>query len=437
MNFTQEDSILTEAIKIVDELLATKKGKHLREPEIVVIKGAWRDETYEQMAQQSIYKDKYLQHSVASDLWKLLSELLGNEVCKKNLRICLQELVKKRDRRLSVRLLGEPPLISRFFGREAELRELKAEIVQKRLVFVYGEPGIGKSALVARVVADISQEFDLLVWKSVAHSPSLEDLVANLHRMLNLEGQPSPSCLINQLRSHSCLLVLDGVEAILSNYSQRIEYIRFFLRLIDELDRIRLILTSRESFTEINILSKSCPIFTKKIEGLDIRAGIQIFRDKGLTVEQESTQIVELIKHYRGNPLELESVADKIYDLFGGDINAFWEFKTTFISEELEVALNEIFAQRDLKSLQREILIYLAEELSKKPNEPIKISDILKSFVQNFGAEKSTVIDALGDLVRRQIIEVIKNSSNSQACYILAPGVKKYILSDPLKLVRL
>ncbi len=440
-NTHQEDFILAEAIKLLNELVEFKKGRRLSEPEVAVIRGAWYGESYEEMARKSghkSYKQSYLHNTVAPKLWDLLSEILGNggKVLKQNLRASLERLVEEGTRKISVRLLGEAPLISCFHGRQAELADLKAQVLQKRLVYVFGEAGIGKSALVAKLLADLGQEFDLLVWKSVAHSPSSEELTASLHRMLNLDGQPSFSCLREQLRLRRILLVLDGVEAILSKYNQRVEYIKFFLSLMSEMDKSCLILTSRESFIEINALSKTYPILLTKIEGLDVRAGIEIFRDKGLIVEQESTQIVELIRYYRGNPGELESLVHRINYLFGGDINKFWDYKTTFLSEYLQNVLNEIFAQSDLlSSLQRQILIYLAEELSQK-TEPIKFSSLLDFFVNKLSVGTSILINALEDLARRQLIEVMNGSLKSEVCYILAPGVKKYILLDPLKLVR-
>jgi hypothetical protein len=439
-NTHQEDLILAEAIKLLDELAEYKKGRRLSEPELAVIRGAWYGESYEEMALKTgtNYKRSYLHNTIAPKLWDFLSEILGNggRVLKQNLRVSLEKLVEEGTRTISVRLLGEPPLISSFHGREAELANLKAQVLQKRLVHVFGELGIGKSALVAKLLATkISQEFDLLVWKSVAHSPSVEDLAFCLHKMLNNRLSPSQasvSSLIAQLRSRSCLLILDGLVG--ANYKQRMEYIRFFVSLLEELDGIRLILTSRESFTEINALSNSRPVSSIQISGLGVRAAINIFRDKGLKIESESTQIVELIRHYRGNPLELESVANRINYLFGGDLNKFWEYKTTFISEHLQNVLHEIFTQPDLlSSFQREILIYLANKLSQKTGS-IKFLEILNFFVKDLGASASNFITALEDLSRRQLI--IKDSFHESACYNLAPGVKKYVLSDPLNLVR-
>jgi hypothetical protein len=435
----QEEEKLTKAIKLVDELTLSLKGRHLSEPEIDVIRGGWYGQSYGEMARKSSYAEKYLQHTVAPDLWDLLSEIVGNggRVWKKNLREFLETLVQQGTRKILVRLLGEPPVVPYFYGREAELGVLKAEIVQKRLVHVFGEPGIGKSALITKLLGtEISQGFDLLFWKSVAHSPSVEDLVVSLHKMLNPQDNcPSPdntkiSSLIAQLRSRTCLLILDGLAA---DYKQRREYIRFFVSLLEELDGIRLIITSRESFTELNALCNSRPVSSIQIEGLDVRAAINIFREKGLKVEEESTQIVELIRYYRGNPLELESLANRINYLFCGDINKFWEYKTTFISDYLQNVLNEIFAQPDLlSSFQREILIYIANKLSEK-TDSIKVFELLNYFVKELGASASNLITALEDLERRQLIKVLK--SKSEVSYTLAPGVKKYVLIDPLKLV--
>ncbi|MBD2249454.1 hypothetical protein [Nostoc sp. FACHB-888] len=133
------------ALLVVDNLVFAKRGKHLSEAEIIVLKGAWDDDDYEEVAQNSPYSLNYLQRRIAPPLWDLLSETIGSgeRVGKKKLRRILLEQVTKKypiqsvpieKQRPSgnelVRVTGSYlPDISSFYGRTKELTHLK-QLVQ-------------------------------------------------------------------------------------------------------------------------------------------------------------------------------------------------------------------------------------------------------------------------------------------------------------------
>ena len=78
------------------------------------------------------------------------------------------------------------PDISKFYGRTQELVYLKELIAtqQCNCISLVGVAGIGKSFLAAKLITDISTNknfnFEYLIWKSVAHSPIIEDLISEL-----------------------------------------------------------------------------------------------------------------------------------------------------------------------------------------------------------------------------------------------------------------
>ncbi|BAZ71045.1 MAG: NACHT domain-containing protein [Pelatocladus maniniholoensis HA4357-MV3] len=429
----EEDSELELALTMVNELALSKKGRYLNEIETIVFRGAWYGQSYEKMAQNSTYAQSYLHNTVAPDLWKLLGEIFGTEgrIGKRELRSYVSRIVKKVGLS-SIPILGEPPDICSFYGREGELANLKAQIVQKRLIYVYGEAGIGKSTLIAKLFAQISQGlsqgFDFLVWKSVCYGPDVEELVASLYKMLNLEGdeKANVSGLINQLRWRRFLIVLDGFEAI--NTKQRRDYMKFLLHFIEEVVDGCLILMSREFFLELSVLLNSRCISTIKLEGLDIQSAMQIFESKGLSDYKGGSKAIELIEYYRGNPTELTALAEKISCFFGGSIEKFYEYKTTFISDHSQSAFQQLFAlEGGLSDFGREIVIYLASEISKE-SKPVDFSNLLGIFSRK--TDLSTLVRELENLEGQSLIE--KKNISGEACYMLPPVVKKYVLSQAL-----
>lgn len=84
-----------EALAVIDELVLANRRKCLSEAEILVIKGAWHNEEYEEIAHSSDYTLNYLQRRVAPPLWDLFSKLLGNgEKIGKKLKVLLEQVTK-------------------------------------------------------------------------------------------------------------------------------------------------------------------------------------------------------------------------------------------------------------------------------------------------------------------------------------------------------
>lgn len=454
-----------EVLKVANDLMFAKKGRPLSEPEIVVMQGAWNDKDYEEIADNSRFTLNYLQRTVAPQLWEVLSEVIGNgsRVGKKRLRYFLEQVTRKyyfpslsADTKPSSRsdtllhvLGGQPPDTSRFYGRIPELGVLKELVVENRCVIIYGATGIGKSALAAKLIEEISVEpqskFQCLIWKSVAYAPLLQDLVTELSKLTNpLEPEPELpehphtriSVLIKQLQSRRCLLVLDGAEALwqVNNSEQCAEYGLFFRRLVEEQHQSCLLLTSQASFDQLDRLAGSRrPIQCLKVKGLDSNGALQLLHASGLT---DPEMCNELIQTYRGNPLDLEEAAKRINHFFAGSKEKFYEYKTTFISNPCQAKLNQYFGQaRLLSELQRQIMIYLAEELSKNRN-PVGFTKLLRdlSLCEGISVSASKLIEALEGLDKLSLVE--SDPLAKGVSYGLEPVVKKYILTDPRGLVR-
>lgn len=278
-----------EAIQAIDDLVFAKQGRWLEEPEKIVLRSAWLDLDYKDIAENSLYDINLLQRRVAPKLWVLLTGILGSgeKVTKKRLRGIVEKQILLADKEpakwneaaAGVPILsGNLPDASNFYGRTPELAMLKELIAQERCVAIVGTAGVGKSALVAKLVQTLrmgSYEFNNFIWKSVSYSPLLTDLVADLLRILAYSEnqeldlpesiQARTSKLFDYLRSHRCLVILDSAESLLQGdrntdsnaYGrQYAEYGMFFNRIIEEQHQSCLLLTSREPFIDFNRLQK-------------------------------------------------------------------------------------------------------------------------------------------------------------------------------------
>lgn len=454
-----------EALIVVNNLVFAKRGKPLSDAEIRIMRGGWDNSEFVEIAENSPYSANYLQRRLAPQLWDLLSETIGNEerVGKRNLRYFLEQATKKYSVPFGLNkeqvlppndfvqgIRGELPDLSNFYGRTQELIHLKELIIKQRCVSLIGVAGVGKSALAAKLLTKLSIEspsdFDCLIWKSVAYAPKVQDLVAELMQLI----QPSETSLslpeitqtmitklVKQLKSRRCLLVLDEFDALFqkNNFEQRLDYRIFFRRLVEEQHQSRLLLTSRVLPDEFDsLLSAKRHIQWVRVEGLDADTAMHFLATQGLTDTQKCS---ELINTYRGNPLELKTVADRINHFFSGSTKIFFQHKTTFFSNELQAMLDEAFGQV-LNETQKQIMIYLADKVASD-FKPIKFVEIINDLNQKHQALVSTseLINALEKLERQSLIETNKDPFTKEISFTLQPVIKKYIIKDPQGLVRI
>lgn len=448
------------ALAVVNKFLFAEKGRYLSEAEVIVIKGAWDDDDYDDIANNSTYSLNYLQRGIAPRLWDLLSETIGHgqRVGKKNLRSFLEQLteeyyvqfapnkLQKFPVNHSVEIKGViPSYTANFYGRTEELALIKELVTKQRCVMLVGVAGIGKSALAAKLLEELSLEFQpnfsCLIWKSVSHAPSLQDLVVELLELMQpfepesslpQNTQATISLLIKQLRSRRCLLVLDAFDALYQKniFQERLDYSLFFCRLIQELAQSRLLLTSRflpDDFDDL--IAQDYPIQELKIEGLDPEAALQFLFDKGLNDKDNCTRIINI---YRGNPSELETVANRVNHFFAGNAKVFLENKTTLFSSRFEAALNQMFGEL-LSLTQRQILIYIAEEIAQN-QRPITFKKLLEDMKNknNLSVPTLELIKAIEKLEKQSLVETIKDPITKEISFNLQPAIKKYIEIDPI-----
>ena len=195
-----------EALQVADTAVRENTGQFLNDTQREVFRGAWKKQTYGQIAIAAGYSESYISQEVGPKLWKLLTLALKEPVSKKNFRSALQRWVGDRNnsqpfensplqsdrfgnsnfrnpdhrsasaeipeavspaaisgaggRSPNVCDWGELRIdVSHFQGRQSELNDLQQWIlgrpetpkIRARLVMVWGIAGIGKTSLIAKL----------------------------------------------------------------------------------------------------------------------------------------------------------------------------------------------------------------------------------------------------------------------------------------------
>ena len=448
-----------EALAIVEKALCEE---HLSKLQVTVFRHVWEEESYQAIAKTSGYELGYIKQT-GSQLWQLLSKAFGEKVTKSNIHLVLKRKARERSQESQVRgqesgarSQGQPttnneqyPIqnlkskiqnrtdwgdatdVSVFLGRTEELAVLERWIVREscRLVCLFGMGGIGKTSLSVKLAKQIHGEFDYIIWRSLRNAPPLQELLADVIQFLVIQQETQlPESLdgrilrlLECLRRHRCLLVLDNVETIMQpgdrggGYQVGYEGYGQLLKCLGETDhQSTLVLTSREKPKEIAAIEgKSLPVRSLRLTGLCKSAVQKIFSVKGdFSGSTEEWKV--LVEHYAGNPLALKMVACAIKDFFDGSIANFLDFLQQGTSVFGDIR-DLLACQIDrLSDLEQQVMYWLAID-----REPVTLSDLRADFLPQVSL--ADLLEALTSLERRSLLE------KNRTLFTLQPVVMEYM----------
>lgn len=392
-----------DVLQFTDSLFFSETGKHIDRLQETILKGALDGQKYSDIAESEHCTEGHVRN-VASELWQIISNALGQEVNKSNLKRTLQrsylsirsshftnvgnvnycnnsnikdsEVMNNRSPTSLEDIqqtskqphldLSDAPKIFTFYDRTSELTTLKQWILHEntRLIAILGIVGIGKTALAVHLVEQIKHEFDFIIWRSLATSPPLSILQTNIIQFFSRGGAPVPAPnadgvvvpengattgglpLLNYLQKYRCLLILDDVQMVNSsgqlagNYQPGYEDYGTLFRQVGELSHNSCLI----------LIGSEKPREIAALEGSN--QPVRSLQLNGLGVEAgeilrekglaEDAKLSELIEQYRGNPLWLKIVATMIQDLFNGSLSEFLSEDTLFLGD-LESLLHQPF----------------------------------------------------------------------------------------------
>ena len=459
-----------EVLKLADEIVFAKTGKHLNHLQEGILRGTWQRQKYPEIA-KTCYRSEAHVKKVAAKLWKLLSQTLDEDINQSNFAYtverwlfsnsfsitgnnCVQigkvscdpshyskvsqstlyeDISNESTSNTQAKVfqdLSDAPEPNLFYNRTSELTTLENWILgPTRLITIYGLSGIGKTALTLQLIPQIQHEFDRIIWRSLRNAPPLASLQTDLIQFCR-GGVPVPALsvpeerattgglpLLEYLRSHRCLIILDDIQTIFSsgqlagNYQPGYEnYGTFFKQITESSHNSCLILLSWEKPREIAALEgENRPCKSLQLNGLGPEAQ-EIFREKGLAELDKWSELIDL---YRGNPLWLNIVATMIQDLFGGSVSEFLSYDTLFLGD-LESLLHQ---QCDrLTEPEKQVISWLASEAA--PADISKISAHLE-------LSPSALLQAVQSLGRRLLIEKVKQGEKT--LFTLQPVLIEYL----------
>ncbi|NEO58720.1 MAG: AAA family ATPase, partial [Okeania sp. SIO3B5] len=251
---------LKEALKIANQIVSEKTGKPLSDIQQAVLKVTLQRETYKDIAKQFDCSESNVRKASA-ELWQIISEELGEKVTKSNFRSAMerwqsfnnsnfaQEVVAissfnicgdtrhppdtpnshqpnqktshSRQPATPHQDLDEMPELGDFYNRTIELETLTTWILQQhcRLIALTGIIGIGKTTLAVKLVHQIKDNFDYVIWRSLETSPTFAEFQADLLQFFSqsqqqnsLQNTQKPLPLIKYLQKYRCLVVLDDIH---------------------------------------------------------------------------------------------------------------------------------------------------------------------------------------------------------------------------------
>lgn len=446
---------IQEVLQLADDLVFAKTGRHLYSLQRAILEGTLKGQKYSEIA-KTCHRRYHHVRKEARELWKLLSEELGEEIRKSNFGAAMErhqisnlssagnfvqsnfvrgdlnfcgeglhsaEVAKKTTAANpdSVRSkkrydLTDAPKCDRLDNRTAELTTLKQWLEDNTpIVTITGLPGIGKTALALELVEQTKDKFDRILWRSHGQFLSLSSLQTNLIQFFSESQDPREASLLDYMRSHRSLIILDNMEEafipgqLAGTYRSEYEnYGKFLKQLATLPHRSCLLLLSQEKPIDFAALeADNCR--NLQLKGLGESAE-EILLSRGLNDRDRWSELIEL---YSGNPSWLKVVAATIVELFNGNAAPLLSCPTVFLGD-LEPTLRSHYQR--MSDSEKLTLSWLATqeeavEITNKPGDlPFSQQDFWK---------------AVKSLQRRSAIE--KVAGNRTCGFTLEPAIKEYV----------
>ncbi len=224
-----------------------------------------------------------------------------------------------------------PQQATTFIGRERELRELKTQLAQVRLLTLLGMGGLGKTRLSLQLAAEVRHLFPDGVWfvdLSPIRDPAL--VAAETAQVLGLRDEPDRpliQTLCAHLRPKRVLLVLDNCEHLMQAAADLAH------ALLRAAPGLRILASSREALRvpgelAYPVLPLPVPGRSANLQTLMQSTAVRLFVERAqlhqpaFTLgEREAPAVAELVARLEGIPLALELAAARVRSLSVADIN--------------------------------------------------------------------------------------------------------------------
>ena len=188
------------ALQTVDRLIFRHLGRHLKDVEIEIFRGAWERKTYDEIAEETDYSPDYICKDRGCKLWKYLSLALNEEVTKTNFKAAIkrewqrnsQANCNKNEIRLSTSATenltfpeGPVALDSPLYLQRSRCESICYETIAKpgSLLRIKGAKWMGKTSLLNRILEQARSQSQKTVYLDCG---SIErSIIRDLDRLLS------------------------------------------------------------------------------------------------------------------------------------------------------------------------------------------------------------------------------------------------------------
>ncbi len=412
-----------KAVHIANQAILLKVNRSLTDIEVIVLKGAWQRQEYDEIAAQHQYATSYISQDVAPKLWKLLSEALGEKVKKSNFKQALERYWEKQIAPEKIAEIGqdftkyEPdiPAVERYVKRDPIETICYETLLQPGSLIRIKAPSLmGKTLLVTRILAQVANQgyrtanlsFELADRKT--HFSHLDKFLRwfclNVSRELGIPGHledywdeenmgSKVSCTtyfeeyLLQQDEHPIALSLDNVDLLFPHPEI---YEDFFGLLRSWYEKAR----SRPRWKKLRlIIVHSTDVYIRlNINQSPFNVGLPIE-----LAEFNREQVQELAKQHR---LEGESLIEPIMELVGGHPYLL-EQAFSYLKNHPEIPREQLLAEAPTErgiyanhlrkywlNLQSNLELAAAFKKAIASPEPVKLEPIQAYQLQSMGLVK-------------------------------------------------
>ena len=181
------------AWQMADNLVFQSTGRHLSDLEVIILRGAWHNQTYEKIAEAENYASNYLSKDIGCRLWGNLSAALQEKVSKKNFKSALQREWHNRTYANQTQSFvtqnlvfpeGSVALNSPFYLTRSPIEDICYETIAKpnSLIRIKGAKWMGKTSLVNRILQQAHFQNQATVYLDFGNVE--QSVIKNLDKLL-------------------------------------------------------------------------------------------------------------------------------------------------------------------------------------------------------------------------------------------------------------
>ena len=332
------------ALAWVDTLIVANTGEGLNTLQKHILQQVWQGRKYPEIAAYCGYTEGHVK-DVGSQLWRVLSQALGEKINKINCRAvlerCLHTSKENRGNQHATAFLisasfdkgswGDLHAKQNFVGRTEAIAHLDRLVSSgSQAIVIQGEGGLGKTTLAQQYLHknfEFEVVLELLVAKETQNLTSAERVVEewlkqDLQEEPGLEFGVTLGRLKRQLQTRRIGVLIDNLEPALDRQGRLIashrNYVELFRILTDPQVQSITLITSRDRLCE-----PSLNVEHYRLPGLDLAAWQHYYSYRQVALDSQTLQ--QMHQAYGGNAKVMGILYGAIQADFNGDAIAYWQ----------------------------------------------------------------------------------------------------------------